>query len=84
LLFVHAVREMVSECCLRAHLRKSDVATTNGKVFPSGEPSVEGRNVIDTQQILVFGINSLLVKGLVHPKMKILSVFTHPHVVPTP
>jgi len=22
-------------------------------------------------------------KGLVHPKMKILSVFTHPHVVPT-
>jgi len=25
----------------------------------------------------------VLVKGLVHPKMKILSVFTHPHVVPT-
>jgi len=24
----------------------------------------------------------LFVKGLVHPKMKILSVFTHPHVVP--
>jgi len=24
------------------------------------------------------------IKGLVHPKMKILSVFTHPHVVPTP
>jgi len=23
-------------------------------------------------------------EGLVHPKMKILSVFTHPHVVPTP
>jgi len=23
-------------------------------------------------------------KGLVHPKMKILSVFTHSHVVPTP
>jgi len=23
-------------------------------------------------------------KGLVHPKMKILSVFTYPHVVPTP
>jgi len=23
-------------------------------------------------------------KGTVHPKMKILSVFTHPHVVPTP
>jgi len=23
------------------------------------------------------------VKGLVHPKMKILSVFTHPHVVPS-
>jgi len=22
--------------------------------------------------------------GLVHPKMKILSVITHPHVVPTP
>jgi len=26
----------------------------------------------------------LSVKGLVHPKMKILSVFTHPHVVTTP
>jgi len=26
----------------------------------------------------------LLLKGLVHPKMKILSVITHPHVVPTP
>jgi len=26
----------------------------------------------------------LKLKGLVHPKMKILSVFTHPHVVPTP
>jgi len=25
-----------------------------------------------------------ILKGLVHPKMKILSVFTHPHVVPTP
>jgi len=24
----------------------------------------------------------LIVKGLVYPKMKILSVFTHPHVVP--
>jgi len=24
------------------------------------------------------------IKGLVHPKMKILSVFTHPHVVSTP
>jgi len=26
----------------------------------------------------------IYIKGLVHPKMKILSVFTHPHVVPTP
>jgi len=25
---------------------------------------------------------SQILKGLVHPKMKILSVFTHPHVVP--
>jgi len=25
----------------------------------------------------------VLLKGLVHPKMKILSVITHPHVVPT-
>jgi len=24
------------------------------------------------------------IKGLVHPKMKILSIFTHPHVVPNP
>jgi len=24
----------------------------------------------------------IFIKGLVHPKMKILSVFTHPHVVP--
>jgi len=29
----------------------------------------------------IIGIQA--VKGLVHPKMKILSVFTHPHVVPT-
>jgi len=28
--------------------------------------------------------NKKLIKGLVPPKMKILSVFTHPHVVPTP
>jgi len=26
----------------------------------------------------------IFVKGLIHPKMKILSVFTHPHVVSTP
>jgi len=26
--------------------------------------------------------STLDLKGLVHPKMKILSVFTHPHVVP--
>jgi len=35
----------------------------------------------DFNNVLVhFGIN---IKGLVHPKMKILSVFTHPHVVST-
>jgi len=28
--------------------------------------------------------DNLQFKGIVHPKMKILSVFTHPHVVPTP
>jgi len=28
--------------------------------------------------------NYIDLKGLVHPKMKILSVVTHPHVVPTP
>jgi len=27
---------------------------------------------------------SVIFKGLVHPKMKIMSVFAHPHVVPTP
>jgi len=27
-------------------------------------------------------LNNSTIKGLVHPKMKILSVFTHPHVVP--
>jgi len=35
-------------------------------------------------QYLVIYANEQLVKGLVHPKMKILSVFTHPHVVQTP
>jgi len=29
-------------------------------------------------------ISKTPLKGLVHPKMKIVSVFTHPHVVPTP
>jgi len=29
-------------------------------------------------------VTDFLLKGLVHPKMKILSVITHPHVVPTP
>jgi len=29
-------------------------------------------------------IKAIELKGLVHPKMKILSVFTHPHVVSTP
>jgi len=28
--------------------------------------------------------NRLDIKGIVHSKMKILSVFTHPHVAPTP
>jgi len=34
---------------------------------------------------IVFSLSHAFVngiKGLVHPKMKILSVFTHPHVVP--
>jgi len=30
--------------------------------------------------LIIIRINQ--VKGFVHPKMKILSVFTHPHVVP--
>jgi len=30
---------------------------------------------------LKMSLLSLLIKGLVHPKMKILSSFTHPHVV---
>ncbi len=25
-----------------------------------------------------------LIKGLVHPKMKIMSLITHPHVIPNP
>jgi len=29
-------------------------------------------------------VEEMHIKGLVHPKMKILSVFTHPHVVSTP
>jgi len=40
-------------------------------------------SLITPKQIkLLISVPSL--KGLVHPKMKILSVFTHPHVVPTP
>jgi len=31
------------------------------------------------------GINTVFkIKGLVHPKMKIKSLITHPHAVPTP
>jgi len=33
---------------------------------------------------LKMSLLSLLIKGLGHPKMKILSLFTHPHVVPNP
>jgi len=32
----------------------------------------------------VYNSLKVMFKGLVHPKMKILSVFTHPHVVPNP
>jgi len=40
-------------------------------------------NTSDDAQSFVYKINNkLAIKGLVHPKMKILSVFTHPHVVP--
>jgi len=35
-------------------------------------------------KVLITGGQLGTLKGLVHPKMKILSVFTHPHVVPTP
>ncbi len=28
--------------------------------------------------------NDTMIKGIVHPKMKILPVITHPHVVPNP
>jgi len=33
---------------------------------------------------MLFGKTLLVIKGLVHPKMKILSVITHAHVVSTP
>jgi len=29
-------------------------------------------------------ITGIIIKGLIHPEMKILSVITHPHVVSTP
>jgi len=32
----------------------------------------------------VIGCNYCLLKGLVNPKMKIKSLITHPHAVPTP
>jgi len=34
--------------------------------------------------LLALFVPGRTIKGLVYPKMKILSVFTHPHVVPTP
>jgi len=40
--------------------------------------------VIATICINAYSQRGFTLKGLVHPKMKILSVFTHPHVVPTP
>jgi len=34
-------------------------------------------------RILLDFIKNIFIKGTVHPKMSILSVITHPHVVPT-
>jgi len=45
-------------------------------------PSQCQNNLSHSLPLPPFGLVWVL-KGLVHPKMKILSVFTHPHVVPT-
>ncbi len=37
----------------------------------------------DWTDFLLFG-SSIYLKGILHPKMKILSFFTYPHVVPNP
>ncbi len=38
------------------------------------------RNIVHILNVFIYNIN--YIKGIVHPKMKILSSFTHPQVVP--
>jgi len=42
--------------------------------------------ILERPQIIVnhSAVHVYLLKGLVHPKMKIKSLITHPHAVPTP
>ncbi len=35
-------------------------------------------------QSFTVAVKAAMIKGLVHPKMKILSSITHPHVAPNP
>jgi len=41
-------------------------------------------SALNNSWLVIFDKTYYIFKGLVHLKMKILSVFTHPHVVPTP
>ncbi len=39
---------------------------------------------IGVEKVAILSLTKCSVKGIVHPKMKILSLITHPHVVPNP
>jgi len=53
--------------CRRGSNLNSPIIKLNGVHFPKAA-------------LTKYGASSVIIKGLVHPKMKILSVFTHPHV----
>ncbi len=41
-------------------------------------------NVAHESGVSIFVVYLCIIKGIVHPKMKILSLINHPHVVPNP
>ncbi len=67
-------------------LQLSKVKTVNN-VFSftmSSSPRGEQSHVTDTVMMLVCVCKQAAIKGILHPKMRILSFITYPHVVPNP
>jgi len=82
------ITDMKLVCVQRSHrycicdLSTALYTSNNYPVNNTSTYYLEFRNYIDIYFIFLFFLDFF--KGIVHPKMKILSVFTHPHVVPTP